>query len=247
MEEIKCGQFNPKLYKIRQNSEEFSVRLLRGPTGLIKHNPFDNFDQYQETERTRYLTETELSNLLEQAAKSRNPDLRDIIIAGILTGLRKQNILKLHESELDFDMETITVTVKGSEQLTIAFPAPLISSFEQRITENKSGHVFVNRKTGNPYGDVKKAFRKALKDAGITDFRFHDLRHTFATYALLNSKDLRAVQETLGHQRVSTTQKYAHVLTRQKRNVIDQTSSFFMPFMVKKTDKKINQDKNYTI
>lgn len=122
--------------------------------------------------------------------------------------------------------------------------SPLSRSGTAKIEKNESGYVFENKTTGKPYTDVKKAFPTALKDAGITNFRFYDLRHTFGTYALLNSMDLRATQELLGHQRVSTTQKYVHVLASQKRNVIDQTSSFFAALMDKKTDKISEQSED---
>lgn len=78
--------------------------------------------------------------------------------------------------------------------------------------------------------DVKKAFKTALKAAGISDFLFHDLRHTFATYALLVSRDIRAVQELLGHKRLQTTQKYAHVLSERKTDTIAKLTTMLSDF-----------------
>ena len=68
----------------------------------------------------------------------------------------------------------------------------------------KSEHVFTYK--GKRVKNIKKAFKTALKNAGITDFRFHDLRHTFASQVIMRGGDLKDVQELLGHRHVTTTQ-----------------------------------------
>jgi site-specific recombinase XerD len=60
-----------------------------------------------------------------------------------------------------------------------------------------------------------------LENAEIKDFRFHDLRHTFATYTLLVTKNLRLVQDLMGHKSVTMTQKYAHILQSQKSDALN--------------------------
>lgn len=195
----------------------------------IAPNPFVGFDKFGETERVRYLTPEELKRLLVEAGKSRNPALPDIIIAAILTGLRKQKLLSLKRDDIDLAGQLIinpTVNHASKGSATMPLPKELVAIFKNRLAISKNGYVFENRHTSKPFTDVKKAFRKALKDAKIANFRFHDLRHTFGTYALLEGKDLRAVQELLGHQRVTTTQKYTHVLTEKKTEIVSQMGAF---------------------
>ncbi|MCD6256016.1 MAG: site-specific integrase, partial [Deltaproteobacteria bacterium] len=78
-------------------------------------------------------------------------------------------------------------------------------------------YVFVNPKTGRPYDDLKRSFKTALKRAGIEDFTFHDLRHTFASHLVMNGVDLMTVKELLGHKDIKMTMRYSHLSPDHKR------------------------------
>jgi integrase len=193
--------------------------------GLIDRNPFTKFDKFEEYERTRYLTENEMKELLENAGKSGNPHLKTIIETGILTGMRKQEILTLHKDQIDFILGTITIEPekeKNNKRKQVPLPVSLKAPYQRLLAESNSGYLFENQLTKKPLTDVKRSFGIALKNSGISNFHFHDLRHTFATYALVVSNDIRAVQELLGHNRIQTTQKYAHVLKGRKNDTIEK-------------------------
>lgn len=71
---------------------------------------------------------------------------------------------------------------------------------------------------GKPIADnIKHSFNSAVKKAGIVDFHFHDLRHTFASQVLLHGGTLKDVQELLGHKSLAMTLRYAHLTQRAKR------------------------------
>ena len=74
----------------------------------------------------------------------------------------------------------------------------------------KSEWVFPG-KAGKPLGDFKRAFKTALRKAGISDFRFHDLRHTFASHLVMNGVNIRTVQQLLGHKDIKMTMRYSHL------------------------------------
>ncbi len=81
------------------------------------------------------------------------------------------------------------------------------------------------KKNGERYGNVRKAFEGARKRAGITDFRFHDLRHTFASHLVMAGIDLKIVQELLGHKSFEMTLRYAHLSPNHKRMAIENFAS----------------------
>lgn len=80
--------------------------------------------------------------------------------------------------------------------------------------------VFCKR-NGDWYGNIRKSFEGARKRAGIVDFRFHDLRHTFASHLVMAGVDLRTVQELLGHKSFEMTLRYAHLSPEHKKAALD--------------------------
>ena len=60
-------------------------------------------------------------------------------------------------------------------------------------------------------GDIKKGFASALRRAGIENFRFHDLRHTFGSHLIMQGVDLRTVQQVMGHKEIKMTMRYSHL------------------------------------
>ena len=73
-------------------------------------------------------------------------------------------------------------------------------------------HVFHDTKTFKPYAGVKQSFNTAVKNARITDFHFHDLRHTFESLAMMTGKiDIATLSKILGHKSLKQTMKYAHL------------------------------------
>lgn len=207
----------------------------------IKPNPFDKFQRSRESERVRYLGHDEMVALLEAASKSQNEHLSVIIETAILTGMRKMEILKLHRDKVDFNLNTIFVPSsqdKTHKNKTIPVPEQLKPAFKILATRSESGFLFENPSSRKHYTDIKNAWRGALRRAGIKDFHFHDLRHTFATYSIIVSNDLRSVQEILGHSRLTTTQKYAHVMMKQKAKLVKSTGNYLEAIIKNKGKKK---------
>jgi integrase len=201
--------------------------------------PFLKADFFKEHARVRSLTEKELVALLRRSQTSQNKFLPLIITTAIVTGLRKQELLRLHLNRLNPDRGTITIDAvdeKSGKHKEIGVPQLDLNRLHELGKAHHSGYVFENPKTGKPFGDVKNGFRKACTDAKIDDFRFHDLRHTFATYALILNKDIRVVQEIMGHSRLRTTQKYTHVLNESKRAVADSMGDFLTALLNKSVE-----------
>ena len=84
----------------------------------------------------------------------------------------------------------------------------------------ESQYIFCN-KDGKPYGDIKKSFLTALRKAGIINFHFHDLRHTFASQLVMSGVDLNTVRELLGHKSLEMTLRYSHLSPDHKKRAVD--------------------------
>lgn len=199
-------------------------------------NPFAHFDKHKEVSRERYLTGDELSKLLIAcklvASEMYNPHIYEIVLLGILLGRRKQEILKLNHLVCDsgipkIDINSMMVVTKAtgtnkySSNSYTPIPQEALPVIKELIEKSKGGFLFENPRTGKPYDGVKRSFASALKLAGIHDFHFHDLRHTYATYILLASGgDLKGAQVILGHKDIRTTAKYTHVLDSRKKEMV---------------------------
>jgi integrase len=200
---------------------------------LADRNPFIGYDKFPETKRTRYLSKDELRNLLnacKEIANHKNPHIYEIVLTAILTGLRLQRILKLHRRQIDFDLELIRVDGTGTRKYkqTNAVPISpdLAKILKSKLKKSKSGFVFEDPYRARPYNGIRRSFQSACKKAKIADYRFHDLRHTFGTYALLTGRDLRVVQTLMGHSNIHTTARYTHIATERQAEVTDLTSAF---------------------
>ena len=80
---------------------------------------------------------------------------------------------------------------------------------------------------GKPLQSVKKPFATALNKAGITNFKFHDLRHTFASHFVMNGGDLFALKEILGHSSLKMVLRYAHLASAHKRKMLNNLNGKF--------------------
>ncbi|MBU0759289.1 MAG: site-specific integrase [Candidatus Omnitrophica bacterium] len=85
-----------------------------------------------------------------------------------------------------------------------------------KLEENplKAVKLLYNTKNGNPFGNIRKSFFTALRKSGIINFRFHDLRHTFASHLVMSGVDLNTVRELMGHKSLEMTLRYAHLSAR---------------------------------
>ena len=87
-------------------------------------------------------------------------------------------------------------------------------------SQARIGRVF-KRKGGEGWGEIRTAFEKAVERAGLSDFWFHDLRHTAASHLAMRGRPLKEIQEILGHKSFSMTLRYAHLCPRRLRTVVE--------------------------
>ncbi len=171
--------------------------------------------------RDRWLTDVEEKSLLENA--DRPYWLRSLVVFALHTGMRKSEILDLKWRDVDLKRKVLTVVKsKNSSKRTL----PLNETLFEELCKVRQSKVmdFSGRVFPVSYNSLRHAFDKAVDEAGIEDFRFHDLRHSFATRLVQNGVDLYKVKELLGHKTISMTMRYAHHYPESLRssvNVLD--------------------------
>jgi integrase len=125
--------------------------------------------------------------------------------------MRKSEILGLKWQDIDFGAKTIAVhRTKNNEPRVIPVNQTLYDGLHQLPRRLHTPYVFCHE-SGERYDELKRSFKSACRTAGITDFRFHDLRHTFASHLAMNGFNLKSLQYLLGHKDIRMTLRYAHL------------------------------------
>lgn len=152
--------------------------------------------------RLRYLTKPEIKNLLENC----DPRLYPVVACALMTGMRKGEILNLQWQDIDLGSNTIQILQsKSGKPRKIPIMPPLRAILED-LGPHPAGSVF-----NMPYITLRRHFKMALEASRITSFRFHDLRHTFASHFAMTTGDLPTLQQILGHAGIQMTLRYAHL------------------------------------
>jgi len=173
-----------------------------------------------ENKRLRYLSRDEEERLMKAI---RCPLLREIVTFALNTGLRKKEILSLKWSNVNFEARCIILEpseTKNKKRHVLPLNSKAWQVIKRRFRQRVEGCPYVFHRNGRKINSIRTAFENALKRAGIENFRFHDLRHTFASRLVQKGVDLYVVKELLNHSDIITTQRYAHLrLDNLKRAV----------------------------
>lgn len=218
-EDVK-GQRKEKLKPATVNREIALLKTMFTKAiewGIVKDNPAKKVKLLKgEVRRLRFLMPDEVQLLLSKCEDW----VRPIVIIAVNTGARKGELLNLRWSEVDFQQGIITLLdTKNGERRDV----PMNETARGTLSgiEDQEGHVF--KKGGKPlkYFGVRKPFEKAVRESKIEDFRFHDLRHTFASLLVMSGVDLNVVRDLLGHKTLEMTLRYAHLSPDHKAKAIN--------------------------
>lgn len=186
---------------------------------LIEQSPFArgrSLKLKENNKRLRFLTEGEIQTLLDACPKH----LQWIVECGIMTGMRKSEILNLKWDDIRSGFIYLQKT-KTNEARQIPVSDDLEAMFKEIRKDRHLTSEFVFTHYGKRVRDIDYGFRGAVKRAGIVDFKFHDLRHSFASQILLRGGSLKDIQELLGHKSMEMTLRYSHLTTDHKRKAVN--------------------------
>jgi integrase len=179
---------------------------------MLESSPFKKGKRLmfkENNHRLRFLSEEEINRILGACS----PHLKPIVATALLTGMRRGELLSLKWEQIrnDFIYLEAAMTKSGkARQIPINDRLAEVLREVRRGNQLKSPYVFCDSQ-GRRFHEVKRSFVSACRRAGLEDFRFHDLRHTFASHLVMNGVGLKAVQELLGHADLKMTMRYAHL------------------------------------
>jgi site-specific recombinase XerD len=209
-----------------------SGKLVANPVKAVRRRKENN-------ERDRYLNESEESRLRAVMAKHYPHRVPELDIA-LHTGLRQSSQYELRWEDVDLEIGQVRIRrAKPGEKQFVRLNSVALAAFKAirwgRIAELRAT---LSRRTGTPQafpvdpGNVfdlrspRQWFERALALAGISNFTWHDLRHTAASRATMAGVPLRAVQDFLGHKNITTTQRYAHLSPDFQQQAADSLLSY---------------------
>jgi len=211
----------------------------------VKENPVEKISREKVSNaRDRWLTLEEEQKLIDvcviYATGSGNVQvphywLQEIVIFDLNTGMRMDEVLSLEWPHIDLFRKTATVMrSKNGEKRTIPLNRRAFELLKgkTKVRNIKGDYVFASE-TGTKVDacNLRRGFYGALKRAGIIDFRFHDLRHTFATRLAQAGIDLYKIAKLLGHKDIKMTQRYSHHCPESLRDgveVLDRISTILV-------------------
>lgn len=228
VEEYKSERLSTGIKKCSVNRELSCIRKVFNVAiawGYTKTNPLKDVRFYSEKEniRERVLSEDEEVRLL--AASS--PHLMPILKVALNTGMRKGEIFKMRWENVDFEKREVRIpeSKSGTERRIPINSALFALLHSLRSRDGNHESVFSNPETGKPYVDIKRAFSGACRRASITNLRFHDLRHSFASRLVSRGVDIVIIKELMGHASIVTTQRYLHSQASEKLRAVETLAS----------------------
>jgi len=215
----------------------FTIAIERG---YANTNPVKKVKMFKEPKgRLRYLSLFEIDRLLKEL---KGMD-RSIVITALNTGMRKGEILNLKWGDIDLVNGFINIeNTKSGEARGI----PINDQLKQELLNiQRYGNFVFSKKDGRPYGNPRKGFESALKRTGIENFRFHDLRHTFASHLAMNGEQLLTIASLLGHKSINMTMRYSHLSQGHLKEAVNFLGEKFNENVKNRSKAVVDNNENF--
>ena len=189
-----------------------------------KHNPAREVrQQTEDNARTRFLSDAELPRLLAAAKASKWERLHLLISMAIFTGARRSELIGLQWSDVDLKTRTAHLHhTKNGTQRVLTLPPALVQEM-MKFRQVGNSYLFPHpSKLNAPFEHFDSFWQACRAEAGITDFHFHDLRHTCASLLAKSGASLLEIAQVLGHKSITMTQRYSHLCNGHKQSLTDR-------------------------
>jgi integrase len=196
--------------------------------GLIQANPAKGVQLLKGAQKERFLSEAEVARLADTLAMMENERKLTATAATavrllLLTGCRKSEILSLRWEWVDIERGLLRLpdSKTGAKMVPIASAAQELLSALPRLSE----FVLPAAKGAGHYTGLQKDWERIRERAALSGLRIHDLRHSFASFAVADGNTLFMVGKVLGHKQARTTEGYAHLANDPLRAVANRTAA----------------------
>ncbi len=190
----------------------------------IKENPVKEVSNIRVMKKKlpRFLSKKEINQLLGECV----PDLKDIILFLLNTGLRIGELRHLTWEDVNWEKRTIRITAKEDwspkAKQEREIPLNKIAYRILNAMQDRQGYIFAT-KTDFAHS-IYRRFKMICKEVGIKNIDLHTLRHTFASHLVMQGVDILTVSKLLGHSSVMMTEKYAHLAQEHLRQAVERLS-----------------------
>jgi len=205
-------------------------------------NPLDGVNKITKirNERSRYLKDKERDALLKACKASRNKYLYLIVLLALSTGARKNELLGLTLDDVDLARgKAILRDTKNGDTRPIPLTPLLRPMLTKQIKATKKLYAklpssprqlwLFPREDGVEPLDIRKSWETAVDEAGVKDFRFHDLRHSAASYLAMNGASPLEIAEVLGHRTLQMVRRYSHLSESHVSSIVERVSAKVLP------------------
>lgn len=183
--------------------------------------------------RVRFLDEEERIALLSACQESANPHLYPIVLLALSTGMRQGEILKLRWQDVDLEKgRAVLHDTKNGERRGVPLLGMTLGVLQdiyaRRAPPSRRALLFPSHANPAKPMDITRPWRVAITKADIADFRFHDLRHTAASYLAMSGASLTEIAAVLGHKTLSMVKRYAHISDAHTAGVLARMNERFL-------------------
>jgi len=147
-----------------------------------------------------------------------------MVLLSLNTGMRRGEVFYLKWQDVDLMKRQLTVegtTSKSGQTRHIRLNSEVWQVLKAWNEQNDGEFVFVSPVTGKSFDNIKRSWSLLRNRAGLSDFRFRDLRYTFASKLVMAGVDLYTVKELMGHSTIQMTERYAHLAPEHKASAVE--------------------------
>jgi integrase len=194
---------------------------------LIDRNPVHAIPKKKESRgRVRFLSDAERDALLAACGKAAWPALQALVLLAISTGARRGELIRLKWRDIDLKTARATVhdTKNGDPRVLPLVGKALAAVRALKLQGSAASEWVFQQPSGfpGPYENFDDHWYAALKAAEIENCRFHDLRHTCASYLASQGASLLEIADVLGHRTMAMVKRYSHLASGHKTTVIEK-------------------------